>query len=249
MAGQNSIDFESINQQITEEVYQGFKSAMPLWYLKNASLKMIDASSAFMETFIPPGIDANCSLERLSRKIFTPEQRATITSFEHEVLSLNEARTYITASLFKSVTEQTSFFMQVYPGKSNNHGCVITFLTPLSDMPLELLSFDKLLCPSQKSSATDITLYIDRYKDLLPHKILNSKQWQVAWLLIAGMSYRRISEFLEITPQAVEYRTKQIYKTLMIFDAESLRTVAKKYGWINYAPEKTFDSLTHINIF
>ncbi|EMB8480680.1 hypothetical protein VAH18_003503 [Providencia rettgeri] len=77
---------------------------------------------------------------------------------------------------------------------------------------------------------------LQRYKSVNPSIELLKDEWKIAWLFIAGMSYRQIASFLNVSRTTVENKMKSSYGKLGLLGEDNFKYVADNFSWKQFIP-------------
>lgn len=247
MAVQNSIDPPSRSQDFYLNLYQCFKSSPLLWYIKDAEHHFLDASNAFINDFFLAPRTAQFPFR--DAKLLNFEQREVLHDAELEVLSSGTEKKFLSTKVFRNKFNMISFFMTISPVVINEKLCTLTILKSLADCYDEVASLNFTLIERDGCDMENMPhqFVIDDFKEINPQELISDKQWEVAWLIIAGLTFKEIAKFLNVSQQAVTERARNMYANLRVFNVEGLKFVARCYSWIDLVPFNSDGFLIEVN--
>lgn len=237
MAERDHKDLLSRTQDLSLSFIQHFIEHEDPWFIKDSSGRYVLTSYSF------------CSLYKISfndikgKTIFQLIDLGYRISQEHskyECISLNNDGVVYSLEVdyFDSDVFLSARVFIVKQFKHLNENLTLTHIRKPEDINLSNIIYTRvgirdnsslLNRPPSKKEVID-------FQSLNPTEETTAKQWEVAWLLLCGLSVAEISKVCGSSTTAVESKLNATYKKLKIFSKRDFIYIANYFHWMCYIP-------------
>ncbi|MEY0017319.1 hypothetical protein AB7281_21375 [Providencia rettgeri] len=219
MSIHNRIDIRVITQAVFQCPYEVLCEKASIWCVFDENRNILNMSESFPSFFFSPHKE-HCKFIFKSNVIFIQKK---------------DSHFFIPYEIFDNSTYINS--KKIY--------CVKLVEYKETSLDLLLIKSDSFYYNDNFGNKLQLSETINILKDIDLFKIISSKDWLIAWLIIHDFTTERIALFLNQKQNSVNVSIRRFLgvKKLEVFDRELFKKVAKILGWYTYIPA----SIVHKN--
>lgn len=252
MAARDHKDLPSQTQDLSFSLLNHFLNYTSPWYIKDEQSRYVIANQAVLKLY---GIDGHDLYGHTDKELdiltscfqnfnLESEQFVRNDSRERSALILN----YFNGDI--NLSPRVFTIQPFYFGKL----MTITFVSAISAINVNEImeSLINQYVDMVKTSLLSLDRPLSEYAYINPltDERLTEKQWEVAWLVLLGFSYRKISKLKKIAPKNVCALLSKAFENLGVYSLNEFLFVGNHYSWLDYIPPSILNtpSATIINI-
>jgi len=239
MADRDHKDLHSRSQDLSLSFINYFlKSEIP-WFIKDADSRYVQANPALLSLY---GINEKAVYGKTDHElnVLSIDFRNQMRIYEAMVLRTKEKIRSLEINYFNNYRFFTPRVFEILPFVHNKQLMTITFVRvdSMIDINKTLLSLIGFNTKNQKEIEVTLNKPLSEFSKINPHDVrgLTEKQWQVAWYVLLGISYRDIASLTKNTPSNVVKKLNKAYSYLGVHDLKNFLHIGKCYNWILYIP-------------
>lgn len=244
MAARDHKDLLSRTQDLSLSFIQHFIGHEEPWYIKDSLGRYVLASYSYCDLY---GCDFSLMHGKkdkdiaISNEIFPLNM---ISKYEKKIFKTNSVFYTLECNYFHSPHSLTAKIFILKSFSFNGEDGVIVHIRGMEDINLSRVFLSRFGMKIRSSRPIDMTLShpLDFYESINPMEVATEKQWEVAWLVLTGMSYRDISNKYEQSITSVVNKLNGFFEKIDVNSYENFIAIGEYFGWINYIPQKFFSA-------
>ncbi|MEG0488279.1 MAG: hypothetical protein RR575_10110 [Acinetobacter sp.] len=240
MAARDHKDLLSRSQDLSLSFIQHFIEHEDPWYIKDSSGRYILASHSYCKLY---GCDFSQMHGMIDHDISRKSNILLLDSFshyEHIVFTKDATITTLECNYFNSphLLSIKVFILKKFI--FNDDELIIVHIRNVEDVNLSNVVLSRLGVGFRHDRPIDMTLSrpLEFYASINPAEVATEKQWEVAWLVLTGMSYRDISVVSKQSTTSVVNKLNSFFERIKVNGYENFIAIGDYYGWINFIPCK-----------
>lgn len=244
MAARDHSDLQSRSQDISSYFLNHFLNQPHPWYIKDEQSKYIISNQSVSKLYGIDDFNLNGQTDK-DLGILTPCFQMFNYECERRVINNNRE---VSALILDKFNGEVHLSPRIFTIQPFNFGkkMTITFVSPLCQINVNA-SMESLINPDldcKKISPLSLDRPLNEYAYINPLKEgkLTEKQWEVAWLVLIGFSYRKISRIKKIAPKNVSALSSKAFENLGVYSLNEFLFVGSYYSWLDYIPPSLLNS-------
>lgn len=239
MAARDHKDLQSRSQDLSLSFTNYFLESEIPWFVKDADSRYVQASPALLSLY---GIDGQAVYGKTDYElnVLSIDFCNQMKCYEEIVLRTNEKIFSLEINYFNKSRFTTPRVFSISPFVHNKECMTITFVRTDSIINVNKTLLSIVGVNTQNKSDIEITLNnpISEFANINPLDVkeLTEKQWQVAWYVLLGLSYRDIASLTKNKPSNVVKKLNKAYFHLGVNSLKNFLYIGQYYNWILYIP-------------
>lgn len=235
MAAHDPMDLDVRSQAFLRDFYHYHKNVCDAWYIKDANHRFMDASITFLSRFLRPELTSVIGLFDDDVSEASNRDIALMHEFESLVMSQDKEFIILAWNYFTDCNDIKSFIMKMKRWHHSDGIGVIIYVSDLAEINKKT-DWLPLLLPGSQMISSDIESVNDNC--INPRLYLTESEWTIAWLVICGLSLRKIADFIDMKRQSVDLKISHAYLKLGVSNKDGLVKMAQRNRWVNFIPDR-----------
>lgn len=121
----------------------------------------------------------------------------------------------------------------------NDRGVIVYIRRP-GELSISEVVFSRLGIRDKRSKPNAFALSrpLEYFSQVNPKGCLTEEQWEIGWLILAGISYRDLAEFKAVNIKTITKLVNVIFEKLHVNCFNNFVFIGGVHGWINLIPSK-----------